>query len=297
MKCARCSAEIPRQSQFCLRCGTPINAAANYAPPTPSGTRPLAAIPTPNNRPLIAIITLLALAVLAMGAWMVKSSLAQKPGISNNTSLVQAPAISRPGPLIQAPGENKPTPIVVAPPIVPSVQPNYSDIDDYLRFVAQVDRSRLALQSRQEANALAMLAGGLGQQAEAAQDDEKSKQYLTNVNKPIKDIAEDWNNLTKQFLARQPPASCVGLHDKYYDFFGKVQQQMLKVQDALSQANNGKTSEMLNTLTSMRGTASADIDMAAQRADEELGDICRTYKMEKTFKIQADSGSSGSLLH
>ena len=45
------------------------------------------------------------------------------------------------------------------------------------------------------------------------------------------------------------------------------------------------------------GTASADIDMASQRADDELGDICRTYKLEKTFKIQGDSGASGSLLH
>ena len=78
MKCARCSAEVPRQSQFCLRCGTPINAANNYAPPaSPQGY--MAPSAPANNRSMLAVIGALVVAVLAMAAWMVKSSLAQKP--------------------------------------------------------------------------------------------------------------------------------------------------------------------------------------------------------------------------
>ena len=244
MKCARCSAEVPRQSQFCLRCGTPINAANNYAPPAPPQGYTAPAAPA-NNRSMLAVIGVLVVAVLAMAAWMVKSSLAQKPGATNAPSLVQAPAQMGTGPLIQAPGASNTTPIVVAPPSQPMQQPNYADIDDYLKFVRQVDITRLGLQSEQLANLLKTQASHLGEQAEAAQDDEKSKQYLPNVNKPIKNYADDWNTLTKKFLARTPPPSCVDLHDKYYDFFAKVQTHILKVQDAISRATSGQSGNSL----------------------------------------------------
>ena len=297
MKCARCSAEVPSQSQFCLRCGTPLQAAAPPPPMRPMTPATPAPLPAANNRPLMAIVGVLVVAVMAMAAWMVKSSLAQKPGATNAPSLVQAPAQMAAGPLIQAPAASSATPVVIAPPAANEAAPNYSDIDDYLKFVAQVDRTRLSLQSRQLATLLAAQASSLGQQAEAAQDDQKSKEYLANVNRPNKELAADWNNLTRQFLARVPPPSCVKLHDTYYDFFGKVQGNMLKVQDALSQANSGQSSEALSTLTAMMGSASTGIDMAAQRADDALDEICRAYKLEKTFKIQPDSGAAGSLLH
>ena len=70
-----------------------------------------------------------------------------------------------------------------------------------------------------------------------------------------------------------------------------------KIHDAVAQAGNGQSGDALNTLTSMMGTASADADATALAADDELGDICRNYKLEKTFKIQTDAGSAGSLLH
>lgn len=103
MKCARCSAELPGQSQFCLRCGTPVGPAANFAPPVQPNMRPMPTVPAAppaNNRSLIAVVSVLVVAVLAMAAWMVKSSLAQKPGASAAPSLVQAPAQTSPGPLI-----------------------------------------------------------------------------------------------------------------------------------------------------------------------------------------------------
>ena len=297
MKCVRCSAEIPRQSQFCLRCGTPINAAANYAPSVPAGTRPLPLAPTPGNRPLMAIVGALALVVLAMAAWIVNSTLAQKPGTTGNASLVQAPAISAPGPLIQAPGDSKTTPVVVAPPSVPTQQPDYSDIDDYLKFVRQVERTKQGLIHRELANALSQYGNMMANQVKAATDDEASKDFLPNINKDPKNFSEEWNKLTQAFIARQPPTSCIGLHDKYYDHLGKIQGMFNKIHDAVSQANNGQSSDALNALTAMMGTASADADDTAQKADDELGDICRSYKLEKTFKIATDSSAAGSLLH
>lgn len=296
MKCARCSAEVPRQSQFCLRCGTPINAANNYAPPASPPGSPIPSAPA-NNRSMLAVIGVLVVAVLAMAAWMVKSSLAQKPGATNAPSLVQAPAQMGTGPLIQAPAASNTTPVVVAPPSQPVQQPNYADIDDYLKFVRQVELTKQSLIHRELASALSQYGNMLPNQVKAATDDDAGKDFLPNINKDPKNFSEEWNKLTQVFLQRQPPQSCVGLHDKYYDHLGKIQGMFNKVHDAVSQAGNGQSGDAINTLTSMMGTASADADATAQAADDELGDICRNYKLEKTFKIQTDAGSAGSLLH
>lgn len=295
MKCARCSAEVPRQSQFCLRCGTPINAAANFAPPVAQHV-PMP-VPTNNQRPLYAIIGLLAVAVLAMVGWMVKSSLAQKPGETKGSSLVQAPAQTSAGPLVQAPGvTNAQTPII-APPTQPVQKPDYSYIDDYLRFVRQVERTKSGLIHRQLAASLSQYANLMAEEVKAATEDDQAAEFLPNINKNPANLSDEWNKLTQVFLARRPPQECVELHDKYYDHLGKIQGMFNKVHDAVAQANSGQSGDALNALTGMMGTASADADESARSADDALDDICRQYKLEKTFKIQTDSGSSGSLLH
>ena len=295
MKCARCSAEVPRQSQFCLRCGTPINAAANYAPPIAQQV-PIAPAPS-NQRPLYAVIGVLVLAVLALAGWMVKSSLAQKPGETRTTSMIQAPAVTAPLPLIQAPGETNPQTPIIAPPTQSAQKADYSYIDDYLRFVRQVERTKSSLIHRQLAETLSQYAGMMAKQVEAATDDEKSAEFLPNINRNPANLSGEWNKLTQVFLARRPPQECVELHDKYYDHLGKIQGMFNKVHDAVSQANNGQSGDALNALTAMMGTASSEADESARSADDALDDICRQYKLEKTFKIQTDSGSAGSLLH
>ena len=295
MKCARCSAEVPRQSQFCLRCGTPINAAANYAPPI-AQNMPIAAAPS-NQKPLYAVIGLLAVAVLALVGWMVRSSLAQKPGETHATSMITAPATTNPGPLIAAPGATQPQTPIIAPPSQPTQKPDYSYIDDYLRFVRQVERTKAGLIHRQLAATLSQYANMMGDEVKAATDDEASKDFLPNINKNPANLSDEWNKLTQVFLARRPPPECVELHDKYYDHLSKVQGMFNKVHDAVAQANSGNSGDALNALTAMMGTASSEADDSARSADDALDDICRQYKLEKTFKIQTDSGTSGSLLH
>ncbi len=111
------------------------------------------------------------------------------------------------------------------------------------------------------------------------------------------DLSDEWNKLTQVFVARRPPQECVELHDKYYNHLGKIQAMFNRVHDAVAQANSGQSGDALNALTGMMGTASSEADETAQSADDALDEICRQYKLEKTFKIQTDSGSSGSLLH
>ncbi len=295
MKCTRCSAEVPGQSQFCLRCGTPLHAAA--APPPVRPMTPLVApIAAPaNNRSLMAVVGVLAVAVLAMAAWMVKSSLAQKPGATNAPSLVQAPAQMSARPLIQAPAASSTAPIVVALPAGVQAAPNYSDIDDYLKFVAQVERTKLNLEKKELANALITMTQTTSQQPSIAEGDDAGQNYLPGINAHNQNYADEWNKLTQIFIGRNPPQSCVQLHDKYYDHLAKTTNLFNKLHDAMAQASHGQSSDALTALTSMQGNS--DAENSAQIADDELSNICQTYKLEKTFKIQAESGAGGSLLH
>ena len=108
------------------------------------------------------------------------------------------------GPLIQAPGASNTTPIVVAPPSQTAQQPNYSDIDDYLKFVRQVERTKQALIHRELASALSQYGNMLPNEVKAATDDDAGKDFLPNINKDPKNFSGEWNQLTQAFLQRQP---------------------------------------------------------------------------------------------
>ena len=299
MKCARCSAEVPRQSQFCLRCGTPINAAANYAPPV-AQRAPMPATPN-NQRPLYAIIGLLAVAVLAMVGWMVKSSLAQKPGDTHAVGLVQAPNTSAPGPLIQAPADTKPLTPIVAPPTQPVQQPNNSDIEDYLAFLKRVEMAKENLIHDQKRDMsvfkdmqgveemkkyMDFENGGAGGKTDPADP----KNNIQKLSKTTGQIGDDWNRLTRLFIAKTPPQACIDLHDKYYTHLSTSQKMIMQVYDLFVQAQNDPQ-EALKGAYDMQGkTAQYTSDM--KMADTALGDVCRTYHLTKDFEVGEGSGGN-----
>ena len=297
MKCTRCSAEIPAQSRFCLRCGTPLQTAV-----LPTSVAPAAAAfpaPRQSSRPLIALIAALALAVLALGGFLLHGFLTQKPGETSGGqlvqkpgegsagSLVQAPGNSRPGAPVQAPAESNPNKIVQSPaPVVDTAA-----IDDYLRFVKRVDEQKMALTKQELAAALTSQASQLGRQAEAATDDLKSKEYLPGVARESAGIEREWDSLSKIFGARIPPPSCVGLRDAYYTYLGKVQGMFVKYHRALAEAQSDP-GKAIAALTAMQGSASAEADNAARSADDALYDICKKYNLRKEFRIETDPSSS-----
>lgn len=301
MKCARCSAEIPAQSQFCLRCGTPIHATG-----LPAHAAPAAAVfpaPRQTNKPLIAAVTVLLLAILGVAAFFVNSALTQKAANRSNGQLVQAPGEGGAGALVQAPGNSHPSAPVQAPAdsdpnrIVqaPKLTINTADIDDYLRFVKRCEDQKMVLIKQELAAALASSAGQLAKQAEAATDDQKSKDYLPGVAKESTGFEADWNNLTKVFTGRTPPQSCIQLHDAYYAHLGKIQGQFAAYHSALATAQSDPN-KALQALTAMQGTASVEADKSARSADDELYDICKKYNLRKEYDIKTDpSGSTGSL--
>jgi hypothetical protein len=301
MKCARCSAEIPAQSQFCLRCGTPVHTTVLPTHSTPTA----AAFPAPrqSNRALITAIVLLLLALLGVIGYLVRGALLQQaakpsggklvqaPGEGGAGSLVQAPGNSNSGAPVQAPADSNPNKVVQVPK--PTV--NTAEIDDYLRFLKGIEERKMALTKQELAAALTSQASQLGRQAEAATDDQKSKDYLPGVSQEFAGLDRDWDSLTRMFNTKVPPQSCIPLHDAYYAYLGKVQGMFVKYHNALAEAQSDP-SKAISALTAMQGSASAEADNAARSADDALYDVCKKYDLRKEFDIKTDpSGSTGSL--
>jgi hypothetical protein len=299
MKCARCSAEIPRQSQFCLRCGNPVSAAYN---PAPGATSMPASVPPPTaNRNLMIVIAVLVLALVGVLGAVVGGKLLQKPGqtdtgqlvqapgAAGQGTLVQAPAASNPAPIVQAPGDTQP-PTIVQSPSQPTV--NTTDIDDYLKFVRQIETLKQKLIHDELGNALEMMTQAKG--LSASIDEDQYNSTFQGLGKDTNKIADDWNQLTAKFRDRQPPEACADLRNKYLDQLAKIQAQIVEVNTALNKVQSDP-SAALHTLTTMSGTASAEADAAAQSADDALADVCKKYNLSKDFSVRTDSGSASLL--
>lgn len=297
MKCLRCSAELPAQSQFCLRCGTPIaNTAAN-----PAGVMTPPASSPAQNRPLLATIAVLFLAVLGLGAYVLRGQLTQKagqtdggrlvqqPGTMGGGALVQAPGRDQGGQMVQAPGNVQPGKIVQAPD-TPAPVP--VDVIDYLAFLKQVEASKQALIRKQTGDALVMMAQAKALNA-SIEDSDYSRTF-GNLSKGMSYSADDWNRLTQQLQQRNPPPACRELHARYYDHLGKTQAMILAVNDAMSKFQSDPSSA-LHDLSGMQGKSSADLDVAIQKADDALADVCNRFRLRKDFDVRGDSGSSGLL--
>lgn len=295
MRCARCSAELPAQSQFCLRCGTPVHATASFPQAAPMAqATPLA--PPNSNRTLLIALALLTLVVIGLSALVFKGHMVQAPSETNGGSLVQAPSNTNASPLVTVPGVSQPPPNMVQNPTEAAPQP--TDISDYLAFLKDVENRKMALIKKQTAQTLSMYGNMLGGQVAAVNEDKPADQYLKDINKGNEDFAPQWDQLTKYFLTKTPPPSCTELQQKYYTHLGKMQSVLTKLHNALASATNpDKTGDALQALTEMQGSASAEADASAKAADDSLADVCDKYRLRKDFDIKTDPSGSTSLLH
>jgi len=305
MKCARCSAEIPVQSQFCLRCGTPVRAAA--PPPTgPALAAPAAAFPAPqrDNRLLVGVIVALLAAVAAMAGFLIHGALTQKPSSTGGGQLVQAPGTGGAGSLVQAPSPALPGAPVQAPADSnpnkvmqqPAAQVNVADIDDYLRFVKRIEATKQQmahdLDARLTRMAVNTTVGGIKEGLRGTNDPSPAGDpSMSNITPEgtrslSKDIEAQFNRLTSEFVQRVPPPNCVTLRDRYYKHLGLLQGRLVKLAGVFDEIQTDP-SAALERVKRMQGQ-SGDIDDSADSADRALGEICRQYKLEKEFEIKGD---------
>jgi hypothetical protein len=297
MKCARCFAEVPAKSPVCLRCHTPVLVSPNSRtlPPNSQPFGPTRA----DNRPLWIITILLCLAVVGMILSFALGRMTQKPAQDGNGPLVQAPGQANPGGLVQAPGDVRPTAPIQAPqgvqptqpPVAPAGNANPAEIDDYLKFLKEVEARKQRLISKQMADELMMLNQAKGLSATIDENDYNNT--FKNTNENMTRNAQEWDQLSTFFNSRQPPAACVDLRNKYFDHLGKIQAAIFEVNSLMSQVQSNP-SEALHKLTAMQGKTSIEVDSAIQAADDALYDVCKKYNLRKEFEIKGDSGSGGA---
>lgn len=330
MKCARCLAELPRQSQFCLRCGAPVEGALGNTLQMPQGFGASSLNPPrQNTRLLAAIVALLAVLATALGAMVIRTQLAQKaaassptgkmvqspgatpqakltqdPGANNGTQLVQAPGNNAGTTMVEAPGAGTGTPMTQQPGATTGPP---ADVVDYLAFLRQIEASKKKLIHDETADLAALKdtlpienikklldnvdMGGDGPAVDPA------KKSISKTAKTATAVADDWNQLAIAFNQRTPPESCRQLHDAYYDHLGKVQAGILNVYSVLDKAFSGdpnKTTDAYHDAMSMQGS-SGDVDVAMRKADDALAEVCKTFHLTKDFDIS--EGSSSSLVH
>jgi len=249
------------------------------------------------RNPLVAVVTVLVLAVLGLGAMV----LVQKAGKSDPGKVVAAPANAGPGGVVLAPAEGTPNRVVTAPEQVktPEVVPQPdntqafpADIDDYLKFLKRIEARKQALIRSQTGDLLLMMT-----QAKALSATIEEKDYndtFKSMNGNVQKNSQDWNALNQEFNNRQPPPACVDLRNKYLDQLGKIQSSIFAVSDALAHVQSNPQ-DALHVLTGMQGQASANIDASIEAADSALADVCDKYRLKKDFDIRGDSSSTGLL--
>lgn len=300
MICKNCSSKLPKEARFCLKCGF----AVDVAPPQPVMARPAPSLSATNSAPpfspyksssLPSKQILLGLVLLAggVGAAMyfksnrvagaagqgVLGNLVNAPGAGKGLDMVQAPGDAPKNEMVQTPGRGKERPI---------------EIEDYLKFLKEVENTKQRLIRTQTGEALKMLT--MAQTLRAKIEEEDYNSAFKGINTTMNFQAEDWNKLTTAFQSKTPPAACQELHDKYYDHLGKLQTMIMQVNDAMGEVASNPQ-DALGKLTQLQGKASGDMDEAIRKADDSLADVCSKAGLRKDFDIRGDASSSGGLIH
>ncbi|CEK12624.1 zinc-ribbon domain [Chthonomonas calidirosea] len=295
MKCPRCSAEIPADSRFCLRCGTPMQPTGpSYTPPNPV-FQPTATKRNGSSPAKWAVLGLIGLGLIGVLAWGFSSRLLQHPAhAAQSAPLVQAPAATTTAPLVQAPAVATPSRMVQAP-AQPGPQVNVGAISNYLAFLRKVELMKQDLIGKEMGAALGTYGNLTPNEIKAASSSAEAQQFLPHISQDSARLKTEWDQLIQYFLSVQPPPECATLQQKYYEHLAKIEAEFVKVNDSLADAQSNPQ-EALNTLSQMLGTASADADASAVAADQALADVCNRYGLTKDFSITTGSNAS-SLLH
>ncbi len=249
------------------------------------------------RNPMMAVIAVLVLAVLGLGAMVLiqkagkndPGKLVAAPTNLGNGSLVQRPTEAGAGATVSAPADAKPNAIIPQPD---TAQAFPADIDDYLKFVKRIERQKQGLIGTQTGDALLMMTQAKGLSASIEEKDYTDA--FKNMKTTMQKNSGDWNALTQEFNNRQPPPACVDLRNKYLNQLGKIQAAIFAVNDAISQVQTNP-SNVLHDLTAMQGKTSAEVDASIEAADSSLADVCDKYRLKKDFEIRGDSGSNGLL--
>src|SRR5579862_404560 len=148
MKCARCGTELPGQAQFCLRCGTPVRQAATAAVQGGAvAAAPIRGAAGSRKFPPAAIAA--AAIVLLCGAMYGMYGYLNKNATGAGSNVVNAQGgLPNSGRLLDTEaGLNAKSPLVHDAQTAPApLDP--TSVNDYLKFLKEIERERITLARR-----------------------------------------------------------------------------------------------------------------------------------------------------
>ncbi len=316
MKCKNCTSQIPANSRFCLKCGTPLDTttpAVGGANTVNFGAMAAQQNAKQNRWAMVLILLLIGVGAGAMFLKVQNDRLLSAAGRSGSNGLVQAPGQGNLNGLVQAPGEGNKNGLVQAPG---ATDPNKvtqaptegvpADVDDYLKFLKRIEMTKQSLIRSQLGDALGMLP--MAQMMRGTIEEGQLNQSIETFDKKYNKIAGEWNQLTTAFQQRNPPNTCRDLHNKYYLQLSKMQQFTLEAIESLNTAmkaitdsmqggsSNAVPQDQLSKLSDLKGRASPEMDDAIRKADDALSEVCDRYRLRKEFDIKGDPNNSGMML-
>jgi hypothetical protein len=303
MTCTRCASEVPGQAQFCMKCGTPVNPATRQMNTQPG---PTAAVPRqtvnytpakPNRTGLYAGIAaaVVALAVLAFFGFKNLTDRSDKVGATAPLTDLNARAVPG-GPLTDKSARLRDSaPLTDRDSVATPAPADPVEIIDYLKHVRETERQRVSMAKRQLAQVLSWTSVLQAGNLTAEMGDNPEQKHQETYNKFQQDISRwgtEWEELSRYFNSypKPVPQACAGLRDRYLDALGKTSSSMVTVGGSFASAMSGNASGALEALTKMQGDQS--IDVACEKADDELRAVCDRYKLHKDFDIKADGGAA-----
>ena len=275
MKCPKCSAELPAGVRLCNACGTSLAIASHTAAVDPDALR----------RKRIALIAgaVALLLVAALGYKLVSGLLQTNRGV---------PAVA---PLTAKTG-NAPAPAPVTNATAPAPP---KEVLDYLAFLKDIERRRIALAKRHMGQAMVIstqiTASNITAQMSEEPEKEEKKAY-NEFQELLNTMSTEWQQLSGAFRSVAPPSQCKALAEVYYEVLRSTSDGMTKVGTSMAQALSGDASNAIKSLTEMQGagmgSASQAVTDSCKAADTELGTVCSKFGIQKDFDIVDDSSGS-----
>ena len=289
MKCGRCGSEVPPGALYCMKCGASLA--------TPAGR-------TSRRIPIPAIIAILLLVLAAaLAGYRILNPTSRLGAVAPGGQLLEASGRARPGGPILDRSARVPSGGPVTGQTATSPPPPPADVVDYLKFLKDVEKRRLLLERQQIAELLKQSANltypGATADWTTNEPERQVNRIYSDFQNSLAQWANQWQELSRYFLSKQPPQSCITLRDKYYDLLGKTAGSIASVGNSFSKAMGGDPGAALEALTRQQGsgmgTPSREVHDACSAADDELARVCQQFNIPKDFSIQDDTGGSNLL--
>lgn len=275
MKCSKCGGEIPAESRFCLSCGEIVSESPRQTPAAQPPKKRTALWAGLAGLVLVAVVVVIALGM--RGSRVAEVSPVPAPQ--------QAPVVNVPG-MPSAPQPSVLDTDVEKPPLdlKKDEKPEPpAEVIAYLEHLKKVEKARQDITAK-ELNDLVAMAPELIAKAYPLDGNFDESQAPKELSKQVSRYTQEWQQIAQYFVSVRPPDACADLAGKYYDALRDFVGFMGRFQESISKQDLAGLQQMKKDHVS--------VDQKLSAADNALAQVCNRFGIEKSFRIQSDTGQT-----